>query len=102
MSKHDTEIAAVLDYVATHPNCTAREVSVAVFGAGKPRTTERSKTHKYLTELQDLGKLSYTRGDPPDVAGTWALYREPVKRKLQWCMCPHDGRSFCEYCIGGD
>lgn len=28
-------------------------------------------------------------------------YPEPVKRKLQWGMCPHTPGNYCDYCLGG-
>jgi hypothetical protein len=26
---------------------------------------------------------------------------EPLKRTLQWGMCPHTPGNYCDYCLGG-
>jgi len=100
MAKHQDDLDHVLLFVSAHEGCTAKDVAIELFGGtGKTRTTERTRAHACLRELEEVGKLSAKTERKGDAA-RWYLYREPQKRKLVMGMCPHTDGNYCEHCVG--
>jgi hypothetical protein len=63
----------VLDFVKRDPGCTARDVAREVFkGNGDTRTSERTKAHKCIAELYELGHIRFELVDSgPHAARRW-------------------------------
>jgi hypothetical protein len=71
-------VDAVLAHVHAHPDCSTREISIAVFGSGAVRSTELGYVHQILRVLVARGEVQSDEAPPRHAnSNPYKTYRAP-------------------------